>query len=239
EAYIKKKIKGITVLSATLPQQSCSYNLYFWHTIRIEFSPKRVTGYLDGREILSINDPEERAISVDTISIRFYEQDGCLDNIYVTEGGSYDLVSDVGNPTSFTDTGLTDGTTYCYAITGYDKAKNESIYSESASATTFSGAHIILRKTCDKKYVTQGGTLTYIITYTNEGSGTATDVSIIEVLPEHCVLKGMRDEGLGIRYWYNEGWQTDLSESATKIKWVIPEVAPGEMGTTSFTVEVK
>ncbi|MFH0773887.1 MAG: CARDB domain-containing protein [bacterium] len=98
---------------------------------------------------------------------------------------------------------------------------------------------ITLKKTCDKKYIAKGGTLTYTITYTNEGEGTVTDVSIIEVLPEHCVLKGMRDEGLGIRYWYNEGWQIDLSESATKIKWVIPEVTPGEMGTVSFTVEVR
>ncbi|MFH0774433.1 MAG: PQQ-binding-like beta-propeller repeat protein, partial [bacterium] len=98
---------------------------------------------------------------------------------------------------------------------------------------------ITLKKTCDKKYIAKGGTLTYTITYTNEGEGTVTDVSIIEVLPEHCVLKGMRDEGLGIRYWYNEGWQIDLSESATKIKWAIPEVAPGEMGTVSFTCEVR
>ncbi|MFH0775646.1 MAG: hypothetical protein V2A53_09210, partial [bacterium] len=237
KACIKKIIKGTTVLSATLPE---SYNLYFWHTLRIEFSPKNLTGYLDGKEILSINDPEERAISVGTVSIRFYQQDGYLDNIYVTEGGSYDLVSDVGNLTSFTDTGLTNGTTYCYAITGYDKAKNESIYSESASATTFSGAHIILRKTCDKKYVTQGGTLTYTITYTNEGQGTATDVSIIEVLPKNCELRiaNCESEDVKISYWYN-GWQTDSSPSATKIKWLIPQVAPGEMGTTSFTVEVR
>ncbi|MFH0775293.1 MAG: hypothetical protein V2A53_07390 [bacterium] len=55
---------------------------------------------------------------------------------------------------------------------------------------------ITLKKTSDKKYVAQGGTLTYTITYTNEGEGTATDVSIIEVLPEHCVLKGVRGQVL-------------------------------------------
>ena len=33
---------------------------------------------------------------------------------------------------------------------------------------------ITLKKTCDKKYIAQGGTITYTITYMNEGSGTAT-----------------------------------------------------------------
>ncbi|MFH0775338.1 MAG: hypothetical protein V2A53_07625, partial [bacterium] len=99
---------------------------------------------------------------------------------------------------------------------------------------------ITLKKTCDKKYIAKGGTLTYTITYTNEGQGTATDVSIIEVIPKNCELRiaNCESEDVKISYWYN-GWQTDSSPSATKIKWVIPEVAPGEMGTTSFTVEVK
>ncbi|MDI6752348.1 MAG: hypothetical protein QME07_05810 [bacterium] len=53
--------------------------------------------------------------------------------------------------------------------------------------------HILLKKTCDKKYASPGGTVTYTITYTNTGFATATDVNIIEVLPEHCVLIGSRD----------------------------------------------
>jgi uncharacterized repeat protein (TIGR01451 family) len=48
--------------------------------------------------------------------------------------------------------------------------------------------HITLKKTCDKKYTSQKGTLTYTITYTNEGNATAMDVAIIEVLPENCKL---------------------------------------------------
>ncbi|MDI6752351.1 MAG: hypothetical protein QME07_05825, partial [bacterium] len=99
--------------------------------------------------------------------------------------------------------------------------------------------HILLKKTCDKKYTSPGGTVTYTITYTNEGSAAATDVNIIEVLPEHCVLIGIRDKGVGIRYWYDSEWQETFSESATKIKWLIPEVAPGASGTVSFTMEVR
>ncbi|MFH0774228.1 MAG: hypothetical protein V2A53_01855, partial [bacterium] len=94
---------------------------------------------------------------------------------------------------------------------------------------------ITLKKTCDKKYVAKGGTLTYTITYTNEGSGTATDVVIIEVLPNNCKLQIANCKF----YYVNDKWQETLSPSATKIKWVIPEVAPGEIGTTSFTCEVR
>ncbi|MEK9149347.1 MAG: hypothetical protein AAB267_04800, partial [Candidatus Desantisbacteria bacterium] len=49
--------------------------------------------------------------------------------------------------------------------------------------------NITLKKTSDKKYVSPGGTVTYTITYSNEGNGTATDVVIIEVLPENCGLR--------------------------------------------------
>jgi len=62
--------------------------------------------------------------------------------------------------------------------------------------------------------------------------GTVTDVNIIEVLPEKCKLST-------VKYWYNNGWKEDFSEDATKIKWVIQQVAPAEIGTVSFTCEVK
>jgi len=126
-------------------------------------------------------------------------------------------------------TSLKPNTTYWFAIKTADDAGNLSGISNIASITT--PGMITFRKTCDKRYILPGGTLTYTITYTNEGSGAATDVTIIEVLPEHTVLKG-------VRYWYN-GRQTNFTESTTKIKWVIPQVAPGEMGTVSFTCEVR
>jgi len=90
-----------------------------------------------------------------------------------------------------------------------------------------------------KNAILQGNTITYTITYKNEGKGKATDVNIIEVLPQHCVLKGIRDEGVGISYYVNGKWQTTFSESATKIKWLIPEVSPASSGTVSFTVKVE
>ncbi|MEW6607910.1 MAG: hypothetical protein AB1414_10755 [bacterium] len=99
---------------------------------------------------------------------------------------------------------------------------------------------ITLYKSVDKASTLPGETLTYTITYKNEGQGTAKDVSIIDVLPEHCVLKSIVHSPQSIvSYWYNNGWQTDFNEVATKIRWIIDEVGPGQSGSVSFTVRVK
>ena len=42
-----------------------------------------------------------------------------------------------------------------------------------------------------------------------------------------------------VNYWYDNGWQSTFTESATKIKWVIPEVAPASQGTVSFSVKAE
>ncbi|MFH0775235.1 MAG: lectin like domain-containing protein [bacterium] len=100
-------------------------------------------------------------------------------------------------------------------------------------------ATIFLYKSSDKNSVAKGGTITYTITYTNKGNGIATDVNIVEVLPEHTVLKDFGDQGSGVRYWYSNSWQPNFSEFATKIKWLIPQVTPSASGTVSFTCEVR
>jgi uncharacterized repeat protein (TIGR01451 family) len=84
-----------------------------------------------------------------------------------------------------------------------------------------------------------GNTIIYTITYTNEGSGTATDVNIIEVLPENVKLSIVHSQQSIVSYWVIDHWQTDFSELATKIRWLIPQVAPASSGTVSFTVEVE
>jgi len=55
---------------------------------------------------------------------------------------------------------------------------------------------ITLQKKVDRTRVELGGTITYTITYANTGSATATDVTIVEVLPEHTALKGVGDQVL-------------------------------------------
>ncbi|HAW50136.1 TPA: hypothetical protein DCX16_04225 [bacterium] len=100
---------------------------------------------------------------------------------------------------------------------------------------------ITIFKSSNRAKVIKGGTITYTITYTNVGLSTATDVVIIEVLPKDCGLLiadcGLKD--VKISYWVNNAWQDVFSDEATKIKWFIPEVAPNQEGTVSFTVKVK
>jgi uncharacterized repeat protein (TIGR01451 family) len=98
---------------------------------------------------------------------------------------------------------------------------------------------ITLQKSLNKAKVTKGGTLTYTIIYTNEGNGTATDVNIIEVLPENVKLSIVHSQQSIVNYYVNGSWQEIFSELATKIKWLIPQVAPASSGTVSFTVRLE
>ena len=53
-----------------------------------------------------------------------------------TASGSYSQNVDVGNVTSYTNSNLTDGTTYYFAVTAYDSTGNASGYSNQATYTT-------------------------------------------------------------------------------------------------------
>jgi uncharacterized repeat protein (TIGR01451 family) len=100
-------------------------------------------------------------------------------------------------------------------------------------------ANIILHKEVDKRFISPGGTLTYTITYTNEGSVAATNVVIIEVLPENVKLSIVHSQQSIVNYYVNDKWQETFSKDATKIRWLIPQVAPASSGTVSFTVKVE
>jgi len=92
--------------------------------------------------------------------------------------------------------------------------------------------------TLHKEAIYKQGSITYTIIYTNEGEGTATDVNIIEVLPEKCKVQSVKSKD-EVSYWYEGKWQAVLSDKATKIKWVIPVIGPTEVGTVTFTVKVE
>jgi len=83
---LQKRVDDIPVINYQLvptPPQF-NYSLKQWHTFAIDFSPSKFTGYLDGKEVLTGNDPKAHAIKVDTINIHFYQQDEYLDDLYVS-----------------------------------------------------------------------------------------------------------------------------------------------------------
>ncbi|MEW6103836.1 MAG: PQQ-binding-like beta-propeller repeat protein [bacterium] len=100
--------------------------------------------------------------------------------------------------------------------------------------------NIILKKACDREKVFSGGTMTYTITYKNEGQAPATDVTIVEVLPERAILESeVKSQESEVSYWYDTKWNVDFDQRATKLRWIIPQVLPNEEGSLSFVVKIR
>ncbi|MEW6482813.1 MAG: fibronectin type III domain-containing protein [bacterium] len=141
---------------------------------------------------------------------------------------------------TFTVTGLQPNTTYWFAIKTADEVPNWSNLSNVATATP-SSPKITLTKKASEQKVYSKGTITYMITYKNEGQATAMNVVIIDVLPKNTVLESeVESQGSEVRYWYGGKWHSEFSSKATKVKWIFKDpIPPGEVGTVSFTVRVE
>ncbi|MEK9149913.1 MAG: hypothetical protein AAB267_07710, partial [Candidatus Desantisbacteria bacterium] len=81
-AELKKVVDGTTTLF--INSLCASSKLNSWHTIGLQFSPGSITGQFDGTKTLSLSDPEAVPITVDTIEIKFANQDDYLDDIKVS-----------------------------------------------------------------------------------------------------------------------------------------------------------
>ncbi len=83
------------------------------------------------------------------------------DNVAVAGYHVFRNGTQVGAPASpsFTDTGLTPGTSYTYTVKAYDAAKNESEASEPVTVTTLSAATLSLDKTVTTRQSSAGSTI--------------------------------------------------------------------------------
>jgi len=79
------------------------------------------------------------------------ESDLSYYNVYrdTTSGGPYTQVATDVTSSDYTDTGLTNGTTYYYVVTAVDTSSNESQYSGEASVTPQAGGTATLNPTAD------------------------------------------------------------------------------------------
>lgn len=82
-ANVQKWIGGNAVINRIFIPSPDRYILNEWHTLSIRFSPTTFTGYLDGIEIMSVNDPNANIIPVNYFRIIFMQQDQHLDNIII------------------------------------------------------------------------------------------------------------------------------------------------------------
>ncbi|MEW6102719.1 MAG: hypothetical protein AB1630_02685 [bacterium] len=94
--------------------------------------------------------------------------------------------------------------------------------------------------------VSPGATITYTIYYTNKGAGTATNVTIIDQIPEGTEYMQYQcgSEPYVDAEFSHDGGRTFNSDQTvtadiTHIKWTIDEVAPGTGGWVKFSVKVQ
>ncbi|MEK7814193.1 MAG: hypothetical protein AAB296_10565, partial [Candidatus Desantisbacteria bacterium] len=108
---------------------------------------------------------------------------------------------------------------------------------------------IVLTKSVDTEEVTHGGTMTYTITFENQGDGTATNCYLYDSIPVGCELDLDTTPpawGSGaVWYSYNGGtdWTSAWGTGVTTIRWYIGTIPPcpssGYDGDCCFTVKVK
>ncbi|MBU0701250.1 DUF11 domain-containing protein [bacterium] len=91
--------------------------------------------------------------------------------------------------------------------------------------------------------VSPGETLTYTLTYINEGSGTATKVILTDEIPAGTsyITDSAVGAGTVISYSHDGGINYDGlgTEPVTHIKWELNTLAPGAGGNVSFVVRVE
>jgi uncharacterized repeat protein (TIGR01451 family) len=142
-------------------------------------------------------------------------------------GGNFAEIARVdSNTTSFKDTGLTASTTYEYRVRAYDKAGNYSDYSNTVSVST-PLPKITLVKSVDKTSANIDDTLTYTLTYRNEGSGTIENVTIIDTLLGNLEYVSGSATGEG-----------SFDSNSKTLTWKMATLNPGQEGSVSFKVKI-
>ena len=100
--------------------------------------------------------------------------------------------------------------------------------SNSVTLTAICLNQVSLRKSIDKTQVTIGDTITYCLTYTNEGNNTVTSYAIWDTIPYVTQFIGCT----GGCNWYVD------AAGNTVVYWIIPTINIGASGTVCFWVRV-
>jgi uncharacterized repeat protein (TIGR01451 family) len=124
------------------------------------------------------------------------------------------------------------------------QADNVAPITSNRVTTTAQEPFLTLNKAVDKAQARPGEVLTYTLTYTNTGSGTAHNMQFLDIIPANTQYVAGSASGTGatIQFQHVNGGTFDSSDAApvTAVKWTIPgPIAPGATGTLRFQVRIR
>ncbi len=114
----------------------------------------------------------------------------------------------------------------CLAISSQVEASvpAEEIYPSRQEAAPGNWADLVLRKTADPAHVVPGAALTYTLVFSNEGSATAADVVLTDLVP--VSVTGVLSQSRGALLTATAG---------TRYVWQVADLLPGEGGRITIT----
>jgi len=175
-----------------------------------------------------------------------------------THGSGYSLVNgdSLITGTSTTDSDVSYGNNYYYVVTAVDYVTNESDYSNESSAPNLNiSKEMTVESPVSGGYTggyfdaVPGATITYLITYLNNGFAPATSVEVIDKVPDHTEYKIDSASGEAvteITYSDDNGGTfnytpsgTHVDPNVTNIKWGTEDLGVTLNSTVEFKVIIK
>lgn len=118
-------------------------------------------------------------------------------------------------------------------------ARQPQIIPSHNSPQSLDSSQVKLVKLVDTPTIFPGGTITYTIIATNQGTEPITDITFIDALPPYTTF--LDASGLGtITYCHNNSgtdFDYDNSQPVSHVRWSISDISPS--GTATFVLKVK
>jgi uncharacterized repeat protein (TIGR01451 family) len=182
-------------------------------------------------------------------------------NVYRTEevyGTGYYLYFPVVTETSTSDTAVSLGTNYYYVVAARDQAGNVGDYSNEGSGPhlTVASREALVAAPIAGGYSgnaadpVPGSTITYKLTYTNDGFAIARNIGIIDKVPpdytEYKIGTATGEAIISVQYSSDEGATytytpvgTFVDPNVTNIKWLVTDESSGSSKEVEFGVVIR